>query len=60
MKDDKDIKLFGVKFEYVALSEAVKEINFIYYLMNDFQINAKLPIILKIEINGAIFMSEMF
>jgi hypothetical protein len=44
--------------EDVAISEAVKEIRFVYYLLNDIHVQVKIPIIVKTDNVGAIFMSE--
>jgi hypothetical protein len=44
--------------EYVAMSEAVKEIRFIYYLLRSMFIEVKLPIIVKCDNVGAIFMAK--
>ena len=44
--------------EYVAMSEAVKEIRFIFYLLTSMLIEAKLPIIVRCDNVGAILMSE--
>jgi hypothetical protein len=40
----------------VAMSEAVKEVKFMYYLLRDISIKVKLPIIVKTDNVGAIFM----
>jgi hypothetical protein len=42
----------------VAISEAVKEIKFIYYLLRVIGIEVKLPIIVKTDNVGAIFMAQ--
>jgi hypothetical protein len=44
--------------EYVAMSEAVKEISFVYYLLMSLGISVKLPFILKTDNIGEIFMAE--
>jgi hypothetical protein len=44
--------------EYVAISEAVKELKFIYYLLSDLHIKVHLPIVVKTDNIGAIFMSK--
>ena len=46
------------KAEYVAISEATKEIKFIFYLLNDIGVDVKLPIVVKTDNIGAIFMPE--
>jgi hypothetical protein len=40
------------------MSEAVKEIRFIYYLLRSMFIEVKLPIIVRCDNVGAIFMAE--
>jgi hypothetical protein len=40
------------------MSEAVKEIKFIYYLLRDIGIVVKLPILVKTENVGAMFMAQ--
>jgi hypothetical protein len=50
--------LLSTEAEYVAISEAVKEVKLIYYLLCDFQIKVNLPIIIKTDNIGAIFMAE--
>jgi ketol-acid reductoisomerase len=42
----------------VAMSEVVKEVKFIYYLLHDIGIEVKLPIIVKTDNVGAIFMLQ--
>jgi hypothetical protein len=44
--------------EFVAMSEAVKEIRFIYYLLSGMGIDVKIPIIVRSDDVGAIFMAE--
>jgi hypothetical protein len=57
-KSQKGVTLSSTEAEYVAISEAVKEVKFIYYLLCDFHINVNLPIIVKIDNIGAIFMAD--
>jgi hypothetical protein len=57
-KVQKGVTLSSTEAEYVAISEAVKEIRFVYYLLNDIHVQAKIPIIVKTDNVGAIFMSE--
>jgi hypothetical protein len=40
------------------MSEAVKEIRFVYYLLESLGIPVKLPIIVRADNIGAIFMAE--
>ena len=44
--------------EYVALLEAAKEIKFVYQLLQSIGIDIELPITVKVDNVGAIFMSE--
>ena len=44
--------------EYIAISEAVKEIRFIYYLLDSIGIKVELPIVVRCDNVGAIFMAE--
>jgi hypothetical protein len=57
-KSQKGVTLSSTEAEYVAISEAVKEFKFIYYLLCDFHIKVNLPIIIKTDNIGAIFMAE--
>jgi hypothetical protein len=57
-KSQKGVTLSSTEAEYVAISEAVKELKFIYYLLSDLHIKVNLPIVVKTENIGAIFMSE--
>jgi hypothetical protein len=44
--------------EYVVILEAVKEIKFLYYLLQDIGIEVDLPIVVKTDNIGALFMSQ--
>jgi hypothetical protein len=44
--------------QYVAMSEVVKEGKFMYYLLCDIGIESKLPIIVKTDNVGAMFMAK--
>jgi hypothetical protein len=57
-KSQKGVTLSSTKAEYVAISEAVKEVKFIYYLLFDFHIKVNLPIFIKTDNIGAIFTAE--
>jgi hypothetical protein len=50
--------LYRIEAEYVAMSEAVKEISFVYYLLVNVRISVKLPTILRRDNIGAIVMTE--
>jgi hypothetical protein len=57
-KAQKVVTLLSSEAEYVAMSEAVKEVKFIYYLLCDIGIEVNLPIIVKTDNVGAIFMAQ--
>jgi hypothetical protein len=44
--------------EYIAISEAIKEIPFMYYLLDSIGINIELPIVVRCDNIGANFMAE--
>jgi hypothetical protein len=57
-KSQKGVNLSSTEAESVAISEAVKEVKFIYYLLCEFNIKVNFPIIIKTDNIGAIFMAE--
>jgi hypothetical protein len=57
-KAQKGVTLSSTEAEYVAMSEAVKEIKFIYYLLRDIGIEVDLPILVKTDNVGAMFMAQ--
>jgi hypothetical protein len=57
-KSQKGVILSSSEAVYVAMSEAVKEVKFIYYLLRDIGIEVKLPIIVKTDNFGAMFMAQ--
>jgi hypothetical protein len=57
-KSQKGVTLSSSEAEYVAMSEAVKEVKFIYYLLHDISIEVELPIIVKPDNVGAMFMAQ--
>jgi hypothetical protein len=57
-KSQKGVTLLSAEAEYVAISEAVNELKFIYYLLSDLHIKVNLPIVVKMDNIGEIFMSE--
>jgi hypothetical protein len=57
-KSQKGVTLSSTEAKYMTISEAFKELKFIYYLLNDLHIKVNLPIVVKTENIGAIFMSE--
>jgi hypothetical protein len=48
-KAQRGVTLSSSKAGYVAISEAVKEINFIYYLLREIGIEVNLPITVKTD-----------
>jgi hypothetical protein len=57
-KKQKGATLSSSGAEYVAISEAVKEILFIYCLLESIGMNVKLPIVVSCDNVGAIFMLD--
>jgi hypothetical protein len=57
-KSQRGVTLLSIKAVYVGISEAIKEVKFIYFLLCDFHIKVILPIIIKTDNIGAIFMAE--
>jgi hypothetical protein len=57
-KSQKGVTLSSSEAEYVAMSEVVKEVKFIYYLLCDIGIEVKLPIIVNNDNVGAMFMAQ--
>jgi hypothetical protein len=57
-KSQKGVTLSSIEAKYVAIFEAVKELKFIYYLLSDLHIKVNLPIVVKTDNIGEIFMSE--
>jgi hypothetical protein len=57
-KSQKGVTLSSSEAEYVAMSEVVKEVKFMYYLLRDIGIEVKLPIIVKTDNFGAMFMVQ--
>jgi hypothetical protein len=57
-KSQRGVTLSSTEAKYVAISDAVKELKFIYYLLSDLHIKVNLPIVVKTDNIGAIFMSE--
>ena len=57
-KGQKGVTLSSSEAEYAAMSEAVKENRFVYYLLENLGISVKLPINVRIDNIGAIFMVE--
>jgi hypothetical protein len=57
-KSQKGVTLSSTEAEYVSICKAVTELKFIYYLFCDLHIKVNLPILVKTDNIGAIFMSE--
>ena len=57
-KSQRSVTLSSSEAEYVALSEVAKNIKFIYMILESMGIMVELPIIVRVDNNGAIFMSE--
>jgi hypothetical protein len=57
-KAQRGVTLSNSKVEYVAISEAVKEIQFMNYLLQDIGFDLEVPIVVKTDNIGALFMSQ--
>jgi hypothetical protein len=57
-KSQKVVTLSSTEAEYVAIFEVVKELKFIYYFLSDLHIKVNLPIVVKMDNIGVIFMSK--
>jgi len=57
-KGMKSVTLSSSEAEYVALSEAAKEMKFVYQLLQSMGMKVKTPIIVRVDNIGAIFMAE--
>ena len=57
-KAQQSITLSSSEAEYVSLSEAAKEIKFVYQLVTSLGLKVKTPIIVRVDNVGAIFMSQ--
>jgi hypothetical protein len=57
-KQQRSVTLSSSEAEFVALSEAVKEIRFVYQLLQEIGIKVELPITVRVDNIGAIFMAE--
>ena len=57
-KSQRGVTLSSSEAEYVALSEAAKEVKFVYQLLVSIGINVKLPITIHVDNVGAIFIGE--
>jgi hypothetical protein len=52
-KAQRGVTLSSSEAEYVAMSEAVKEIRFVYFILKDIGIEVELPIVVKTDNVGA-------
>jgi hypothetical protein len=57
-KGMKSVTLSSSEAEYVALAEAAKEVKFVYQVLLSMGMKIKLPIIVRVDNVGAIFMAE--
>ena len=57
-KGEKSVTLSSSEAEYVALSEAAKEVKYVYQVLASMGIQVKLPIVVRVDNIGAIFMSN--
>ena len=56
-KLQKSVSLFSSEAEYIALSEAVKEVLFVAQLFESMQISIKYTVMVKVDNVGTIFMA---
>jgi hypothetical protein len=57
-KAQRGVTLSSSKAKYVAILEVVKEIKFIYYLLREIGIEVNMPITVKTDKVGAMFMAQ--
>ncbi len=57
-KQQKSVVLSSSEAEFVSLSEAAKEIKFVYQIMQSMGLKIKTPIIVRVDNVGAMFMAE--
>ena len=57
-KSQRTVTLSSSKAEWIAASEAVKEIMLVYQLVESIGIKVSLPIVIRVDNVGAIFMSK--
>jgi hypothetical protein len=50
------VTLLSAEAEYVAISKTVKEVKFVYYLLCDLHIEVNLPLVIRADNVGVIFM----
>ena len=54
----KSVTLSSCEAEWIALSEGVKDIKFVLNIMESMHIDVELPVIVRVDNTGAIFMAE--
>ena len=54
----KSVTLSSSEAEHVALSEAAKEVKFVCQVLKSVNLNVQLPIVIRVDNIGAIFVSE--
>ena len=57
-KAKKSVTLSSAEAEFVSLSEATKEIKFVVQILESMGIGVGIPIVIRVDNVGAIFMSE--
>ena len=57
-KGQRSVTLSSSEAEFVALSEAAKEVKFVVMIMMTMNIPVKMPVIVRVDNVGAIFMAE--
>jgi hypothetical protein len=57
-KTQRGVTLLSNEAEYVAISEAVKEFKFMYFILSDIGIDVELPIVAKTDNISAMFMAQ--
>jgi len=57
-KQQRSVALSSSEAEYVALSEAAKEIKFVYQILSSMGLKVKTPIVVRVDNVGAIFMAK--
>ena len=57
-KAQRSVTLSSSEAEYVALSEAAKDVKFVVQLLKSIGVEVRLPVVINVDNIGAIFMSE--
>ena len=57
-KGQKSVTLSSAEAEYIAMSECAKEIKFVYQLLDFMGIQVKIPIVVRVDNIGAIFLGN--